>query len=246
MKTSSASDFNKNYQTHLKHLRMKGLQPKTIGAYSRAIRRIGAYFDHEIVDLSEEQLLDYFSNLLETHSWSTVKLDLHGLKFFYAHVLRKPWVSVGLIKPPKAQRLPDILTVSEAKKIFLATERLSYRVFYFVLYSLGLRISEGLRLRVSDIDGQRLRVHVRNSKGNKDRLVPLPKTTLDLMRRFWSVHRNPTLLFPNRHGGLKSAHLAQTPLDKGGIHPTLRIVAQACGIKKKLRLTVCVTATQPI
>jgi len=225
---------------------MKGLQPKTVSAYSRAIRRIGAYFDHQIVDLSEAQLLDYFSNLLETHSWSTVKLDLHGLKFFYAHVLRKPWVAVGLIKPPKAQRLPDIVTVSEARKIFLTTERISYRVFYFVLYSLGLRLSEGLRLQVSDIDARRLRVHVRDSKGNKDRLVPLPEVTLHLMRRFWSVHRNPTLLFPNRHGGLKFAHLAQTPLDKGGVQSTLRKVATACGIKKKLHPTACVTVMQPI
>ncbi|MFQ5641699.1 MAG: tyrosine-type recombinase/integrase, partial [bacterium] len=211
-----------------------------------AIRRIGAYFDHDMTDLSEAQLLDYFSNLLETHSWSTVKLDLHGLKFFYAHVLRKPWVAVGLIKPPKAQRLPDIVTISEAKKIFLATEKLSYRVFYFVIYSLGLRLGEGLRLTVADIDATRLRVHVRDSKGNKDRLVPLPKTTLDLLRRFWSVHRHPTLLFPNRHGGLKSARFASSPLDRGGIQTTLCKVTQSLGFKKKLRLIACVTVMQPI
>ena len=71
MKPSSGSDFNKNYQSHLKHLCLKGLQPKTISAYSRAIRRIGAYFDHEMSDLSEAQLRDYFSDLLETHSWSS-------------------------------------------------------------------------------------------------------------------------------------------------------------------------------
>jgi len=93
-----------------------------------------------------------------------VKLDLHGLKFFYAHVLKKPWGNVKLIKPPKTQRLPDIVTVSEAGQLFLATEKLSYRVFYFVIYSLGLRLGEGLRLCVADIDGQRLRVHVRDSK----------------------------------------------------------------------------------
>jgi len=246
MFTSSYSDFNTNYQNHLKHLRLKGLQPKTVSAYSRAIRRVGAYFAYDIVNLTEAQLLNYFSDLLETHSWSSVKLDLHGLKFFYAHVLRKPWVALGLIKPPKAQRLPDIVTVSEAKQLFLATERLSYRVFYFVLYSLGLRLSEGLRLRVSDIDATRLRVHVRDSKGNKDRFVPLPTETLDLMRRFWKVNQNPTLLFPNRHGGLKSAHLARTPLDKGGIQTTLRKVVLACGIKKKLRPTVSGIAMRPI
>ncbi len=246
MKPSLVFNFKENYERHLVHLRLKGLQPKTISAYSRAIRRIGAYFDHEICDLSEAQLLDYFSDLLGTHSWSSVKLDLHGLKFFYAHVIRKPWVSIGLIKPPKAQRLPDIVTVAEVKKIFLATERLSYRVFYFVIYSLGLRLSEGLRLCVSDIDATRLRVHIRDSKGNKDRFVPLPEITLDLMRRFWAVHRNPTLLFPNRHGGLKGASSARTPLDKGGIQTALKKVTLACGIKKKSRPIVCVTVMQPI
>lgn len=245
MKPSSESDFNKNYQTHLKHLHLKGLQPKTISAYSRAIRRIGAYFDHEIVDLSEAQLLDYFSNLLETHSWSSVKLDLHGLKFFYAHVLHKPWVNVGLIKPPKTQRLPDIVTVQEAQQLFHATKRLSYRVLYFVLYSLGLRLGEGLRLMVGDIDAERLRVHVRDSKGNRDRLAPLPQNTLQVLRRFWAVHRHPTLLFPNRQGGLKFAHFAKTPLDRGGVQTTLRLAAKACGIKKKLHRTVCVTVMPP-
>lgn len=246
MKALSETHFKANYDTLLKHLRLKGLQPKTVSAYSRGIRRIGAYFHHDIVDLSEAQMLDYFSDLLETHSWSSVKLDLHGLKFFYAHVLQKPWVNLGLIKPPKTQRLPDIVTVSEAKQLFLATEKLSYRVFYFVIYSLGLRLSEGLRLCVSDIDANRLRVHIRDSKGNKDRFVPLPENTLSVMRRFWSVHRHPTLLFPNRHGGLTFAHLARTPLDKGGIQTTLRLVAQACGLKKKLRPTLFATVMQPI
>ena len=246
MRTSSETNFNKDYQTHLKHLRLKGLQPKTIEAYSRAIRRIGAYFDHRINDLSEQQLLDYFSNLLTTHSWSTVKLDLYGLKFFYTHVLHKRWEDVNLIKPPKAQRLPDIVTVKEAQLLFQVTKRLSYRVLYFVLYSLGLRLGEGLRLQVGDIDGQRMRVHVRDSKGNKDRLAPLPETTLALLRRFWLVHRNPVLLFPNRQGGLKSAHLARTPLDRGGVQSTLRKVARECRIKKKLLHIACVIAMQPI
>jgi integrase len=91
-------------------------------------------------------------------------------------VLHKPWVTVDLIKPPKAQRLPDILTVDEAKDVFAATRTLSYRVFYFTAYSLGLRLGEGLRLQVGDIDAARQRVHIRDSKGNKDRFVPLPET----------------------------------------------------------------------
>jgi integrase len=183
---------------------------------------------------------------LESHSWSAVKLDLYGLKFFYAHVLHKSWVNVDLIKPPKAQRLPDILTVEETERLFPATRILSYRVFYFTAYSLGLRLGEGLRLQVGDIDAARGRVHIRDAKGNKDRFVPLPETTLDLLRRFWQVHRNPLLLFPNRHGGLKGACAATTPLDRGGVQTTLRKVSVACGIKKRSPPIAYVTAMQLI
>ncbi len=100
---SSQSHFDQQYQTHLKHLKLKGLQPKTIDAYSRAIRRVGARFDHRIDSLTEPQLTDYFTELVASHSWSTVKLDLYGLKFYYQHVLRKPWASRG---PDQAPEMP--------------------------------------------------------------------------------------------------------------------------------------------
>ena len=232
MTAPSDEHFKHHYETHLKHLRLKGLQPKTIEAYARAIRRIGAYFGHQIEDLSESQLPDYFTDLLESHSWSGVKLDLYGLKFFYTHVLHKPWVSLDLIKPPKGQHLPDIVTVEEAQRLVRATRPLSYRAFFFTLYSLGLRLGEGLRLTVGDIDAARRRVHIRDAKGNKDRFVPLPAVTLERLRRFWQVHRNPRRLFPNRHGGLKAAGSSATPLDRGGVQLTLRKGVAACGIKK--------------
>jgi len=244
--TENDKQFNQDYQTHHKHLKLKGLQPKTIDAYTRAMRRVGAYFNHDVNGLSEAQLTNYFSDLLESHSWSSVKLDLYGLRFFYTYVLDKPFPALKLIKPPRTQRLPDIVTVAEAGKLFTMTRTLSYRVFFFTLYSLGLRLGEGLRLTVADIDAQRLRVHIRDAKGNKDRLVPLPVATLDCLRRFWQVHRNPVLLFPNRHGGLKSAHLSKTPLDRGGVQTTLRQVAQDCGIKKRFPHTAYATVTRPI
>ena len=242
MKSSPEALFKQNYQSHLKHLKLKGLQPKTIEAYSRAIRRIGERFNHQIDSLTEPQLTDYFTELVASHSWSTVKLDMYGLQFYYAHVLRKPWVAPGLIKPPRSQRLPDIVTVAEVQRLLAATRVLSYRVFFFTLYSLGLRLGEGLRLQVGDIDAVRGRVHIRDAKGNKDRLVPLPQATHQLLRRFWQVHRNPVLLFPNRHGGLKGAAAATTPLDRGGVQKTLQRVCKACGLKKRSALTACATA----
>jgi site-specific recombinase XerD len=244
MTSSFDSTFKQDYQSHLKHLHLKGLQPKTIDAYARAIRRIGGFFEHQLHDLTEQQLMDYFSDRLSTHSWSAVKLDLYGLKFFYQHVLHKHWETVDLIKPPKAIRLPDIVTLEEAARLFQATHKLSYKVFYFTVYSLGLRLGEGLRLEVGDIDATRQRVHIRDAKGNKDRLVPLPDSTLAVLRRFWSVHRNPVLLFPNRKSGLKGSGYATTPLDRGGVQITMRKVVAACGIKKRYQPTLCATAMQ--
>ena len=237
--------FEKRYASHLKHHKLQGLQPKTVDAYARAIRTMGEHFDWQIDTLSADQLTNYFHQRIASHSWSAVKLDLYGYKFYVLHVLRQPWVMPRLIRPPKASRLHDIVTVQQAQSLFAATRTLSYRVFFFTVYSLGLRLGEGLALRVADIDAQRARVHIRDSKGNRDRFVPLPAATLDALRRFWHEHRNPELLFPNRHGGLKGAALATTPLDRGGVQRALRQVALACGIKKKSAPTACATAMQP-
>ncbi len=246
MTPSIEEKYNHYYALHCKHLKLKGLQPKTIEAYSRGIRRIADYFDGHLDDLSQEQLLDYFHDLLDRLSWSAVKLDLYGLKFFYTHVLARTWVDIPMIKPPKNTRIPDIVTVDEAQQLFITTRRLSYRVFFFTIYSLGLRLGEGLRLHVADIDATRMRVHIRNAKGNKDRLVPLPLNTLKVLRRFWSIHRHPVFLFPNRKRGLESAHLAESPLDRGGIQVAMKGVVQEMGLKKTFHAILCVIVTPPI
>jgi len=229
--------FERQYQSHLKHLKLKGLQPKTIDAYARGVRRIGKYFAYQVDALSQDQLVEYFTDLKASHSWSGVKLDLYGLKFFTEHVLRKPWTMPAFIRPPKVSRLPDIVSVTEAQALFGATRVLSYRVFFFTLYSLGLRLGEGLALTVGDIDGQRMRVHVRDAKGNRDRLVPLQQHTLRVLRDYWRVHQNPRLLFPNRGGGLRGAAAATSALDRGGVQRALHQVAASCGLKKTSPLT---------
>lgn len=236
MNTNMPNDpqFNKYYRKHLKYLKLAGMQPKTIEAYSRAIRRIGNYFDCRIENLTTDQLLDYFHELLESHSWSAVKLDLYGLKFFFSRVLGKTWEDIPLIKPPKTTKIPDILSVEQLHHLLAATTKLSYKVFFFTAYSLGLRLSEGIALKAGDIDSDNMRVHIRDAKGNKDRLVPLPEKTLQILRNFWSVHRHPCFLFPNRKRGLKNAHLVETPLDRGGIQTAMKAVVKQLGIKKNL------------
>ncbi len=101
------ADFDERYQTHLKHLKLKGLQPKTIDAYARGIRRMGDYFDHCIDNLSPAQLTNYFSSLVDSHSWSAVKLDLYGFKFYtlQSNALRPTtWPSTAPARCPASAR----------------------------------------------------------------------------------------------------------------------------------------------
>ena len=205
-----------------------------------------AIFEVKRVIVGQDQLVESFTDLLDSHSWSGVKLDLYGWKFFNEHVLRRPWQMPGFIRPPKVSRLPDILSVDQAQALFAATRVLSYRVFFFTLYSLGLRLGEGLALTVADIDASRMRVHVRDAKGNRDRLVPLPAATLSLLRSHWQVHRHPQLLFPSRAGGLAAARTATQALDRAGVQRALHQVVEHCGLKKRSPPTACATAMQPI
>ena len=115
-----------------------------------------------------------------------------------------------------------------------AFEKLRYRVCLFTIYSLGLRLSEGINLKVQDIDSARNLVHIRNAtKYGKDRLVPLPEQTLYLLRKYWVTHRNPDLLFPAAHlsdGKKKRTH---RPMDKGGVQTAMKIALRDCNIHKK-------------
>lgn len=238
--------FNKLYSKHCKLLQLAGYQPKTIDSYARAIRRIGNYFNCKLTNLSQDQLLDYFHDLLQSHSWSAVKLDLYGLQFFYSNVLNKSWDPIPLIKQPRVTRIPDILTIKQVNQLFAATKVIDYQVFFFTVYSLGLRLSEGINLKLGDIDSDHMRVHIRDSKGNKDRLVPMPHKTLQVLRQFWTIRRHPQFIFPNRKRGIKNAHLVDRPLERGGIQVAMKKVVEQMGFKKKSHATRFVTATLPI
>lgn len=229
-----------------RHLKLQGKAPATVQSYTRAIREALLYFGERFDSLAREDLGEYFDARLSTHSGSTVSVDVCALKFYTRHVLQAPWLGDGLFKMPRSQRLPDILSVDEVQGVIDNTRCLSYRVYFFTLYSMGLRLSEGLKLRAEDIDAQRGRVHIRQSKNRKDRLVPLPEVTLNLLREFWSVHRNPHLLFPNRAGGMSCSAVTKKPLESSGVQKALRRVSNDLGIKKTLHPIACATVTQPI
>ncbi len=246
MKQKELKRFKELYKRHLRLLKLQGKSQKTIEAYSRAVRRVSDYFDCCPDQLTPEELEIYFEKLVDSHSWSTVKIDRLGLQFFWRHVLKIDWQWINIVKPPKIKTIPDILTPFEIEKIIGATRKLRYRVFLLTVYSMGLRLGEALSLQVGDIDAERKRVHIRRGKGHKDRLVPLPDLALQGLRVLWSKHRNPKLIFPNANGSFKTIQKATNHMDKGGAQNAMKVVVTECGIKKKYLSTPFGTVLQLI
>ena len=233
MKETKTTHCNELYQRHLKLLKLQGKAKKTVEAYSLAIRRLSKHFDCCPEKLTVEQLQDYFSQLVKTHSWSTVKIDRLGIQFYWKHILHRDWDWINIVKPPVVKTIPDILTPSEIERLIGATRKLRYRVFLLVTYSMGLRLEEALSLQVSDIDAERHLIHIRRGKGAKDRMVPLPDLTLKALRTLWTKHRHPSWLFPNARGSKETYCLAETHMDRGGAQQAMKRVVEECGIKKK-------------
>lgn len=246
MKSSEQTRFDKLYKRHLRALKLQGMSDSTIDVYARAVRRVAQCYDCCPDQLTTEQLTAHFSALVESHSWSTVKVDRNGLQFFYKHVLKRDWSWVEIIKAPKIQSLPDILTLGEVEQLIGATRKLRYRVFLLTTYSMGLRLGETLALEVGDIDSQRQQVHIRRGKGHKDRLVPLPDLAYRALRTLWCKHRNPRLLFPSPVGSPARIRRTTTHMDRGSTQAAMKAVVAQCGIKKKYRSIPCATASPRI
>ena len=108
------------------------------------------------------------------------------------------------------------------------------RAYFWTVYSLGLRLEEGLHLQVGDIDSQRMVVHVRRGKGAKDRYVPLPGRTLEVLRAYWATHRHPQWLFPDRGRDGHQAATADQPMTRATVQKAMGRVVQELGLKKAI------------
>jgi integrase/recombinase XerD len=117
MKQSEVKRFTQLYDRHQQLLKLQGKSKSTIDAYSRAVRRIREHYDCCPDKLTKQQLENYFGELVETHSWSTVKIDRLGLMFFFKHVLKQDWQWLDIVKPPQIKSIPDILTPPEIERL---------------------------------------------------------------------------------------------------------------------------------
>ena len=234
MDAANQSRLDEQYNRLVTALKLQGKAKKTIESYSFALRRMGTFFDRCPDDLTPEDLTRYFSHLVDTRSWSLIKIDRNGVRAYYQFVLGQalPWMT--LLRPPKVRHLPDILTRDEIARIIRGTEQSRFRAFWLVTYSMGLRLREALSLTVADIDSERMFLHVRNAKGQRDRFVVMPSLALQVLRTLWKEHRDPNLLFPSRQApkGIPAAR----HMDAGATQKAFAQVLRSCGIRKKVSI----------
>jgi site-specific recombinase XerD len=214
----------------LADMQLRGLAEKTQEAYLRAVRQLAAYYGKPPDQVDEEELRQYFLFLKNEKkaSRSTCTIALCGLKFFFERTLQCEWVTFDLVRPPKSKKLPAVLSQEEVRRVLACLRRFHYRVCLTTIYSCGLRLQECLQLQVADIDGDRLLIHVRQSKGAKDRYVPLPSATLTLLRQQWCRHRHPQWLFPARQ-----QPQATQPMHPSGVQRAFKAALADSGIHKK-------------
>jgi site-specific recombinase XerD len=220
----------------LQDLQLAGLSPRTQEAYLRAVRKLADYYHTPPDRLSEHQVRDYFLHLKNDRKFASGSLMIaySAIKFFYSHTAPRDWATLRRLRIRSEKRLPDVLSVAEVRRLIAAVRTPHNRAYFWTVYSLGLRLEEGLHLQVGDIDSQRMVVHVRRGKGAKDRYVPLPSYTLTVLRQYWTTHRHPEWLFPARSRDGHPSASADQPMTRATVQKAMSRVVQELGIKKAI------------
>lgn len=208
---------------------LKGYSPHTTRAYLYCIRNFAKYFMRSPAEMGETEIRKFMLHLAQDRKVSAFSQSTHvnALKFLYRITLQHPQVVERLPHPKRPMTLPQILTMQETLSFFAAIKSAKYKALLGIIYGAGLRISEACALKPTDIDSQRMLIHVRRGKGSKDRYVLLGETMLTLLREYYqNARRKGDYLFPGQK--------PQNPLTPAAIRKVLKKVAAKAGLSKKI------------
>lgn len=213
-------------QRFLQDLKLNGKSLRTQQAYCRAVRKFSEFLGHSPEIASEDQLRHYLLYLVDSKQWkgSTINVAQQALKLFFRITCPRDWNVLKLARVQVEQKLPVVISIGEVHTLLKLIEKPSMRCYFTAVYSLGLRLQEGLHLQVSDVDSKRMLVHVHRGKGAKDRLVPLPQSTLNDLRQYWATHRNPIWIFPAEGRHHKLAPTADHPMSESSVQDVIKAV----------------------
>ncbi len=182
----------------IRDMQLRRLSDRTQESYLHGVRGLAKHFMRPPDQLTDREVQDYLLHLLNERrlSWSTCNISVSAMKFLYGATLGR--TSTCLALPPRKieQRLPEILSAQELKRLFSVTTNVKHRTLLMTVYAAGLRVGEAIGLKVTDIDGNRMMLRVEQGKGRKDRYTTLSPRLLLELREYWKLYRPSPWLFP--------------------------------------------------
>lgn len=212
-------------------MRSKRYSEHTIKAYLEAARIFFRFMENKPIHQITNRDVTHFNNayiLANNLSASYQSQFLNGLKLFYATIQEHRLDLQKLERPKKPKKLPNVLSKEEVKAILSSTANLKHKAALSLIYACGLRRAEMLNLRISDIDGKRKMLYIRQGKGGKDRTHPLPDSIINLLREYYKQYKPQVYLIEGHQSGSKYSEQSLQKVLKNALH--------SAGIKKPASL----------
>jgi site-specific recombinase XerD len=199
-------------QYFIETLQLKAYSLNTINTYRNEFAQLLYILkDNNVNDLDEARLRSYFLYCINTLKLSenTLHSRINAVKFYFEKVLKREKMFIEIPRPKKPSILPKVISTQDIKKLFEVTVNLKHNTMLKLCYGMGLRVSEIVHLKISDIDSKNMQVFIERAKGKKDRYVNLPASILDQLRIYFKEYSPKIFLFEGQYGGQYSIRSAQ-------------------------------------
>ena len=223
-------------------LHLHGMANRTVKGYVRAVRQLSEFLRCSPEVVTDDQIREYFLHLKNERHFAngSLRVALSGIRFFYRVTCQREFPSLDRLRLQNITALPEVITIDQVHRIVGATTTLRMTTYFWTVYSMGLRLNEALHLQVGDVDSKRAMVHVHRGKGAKDRYLPLPTSTLQLLRDYWVTHRNRRWLFPadgrNHTLSKKGVSTASTPMSETAVQGAMKLITDEIDFGKKVTI----------
>ena len=222
-------------QRMLDDMRMRKLEAKTRAGYIRAVRNLTVYLGRSPDTATVEDLRRFQLHMVDRGSSPiTLNATITGLKFFFGVTLDRPELMAKMQPVHVPRTLPVVLSRDEVARLIAAAPNLKYQTALSIAYGTGLRVSEVIALKVSDIDSQRMTLRVEQGKGDKDRYAMLSPVLLERLRSWWRVAHAQGKMLPN--GWLFPGLNPMDPLSTRQLNRAIHAAAEAAQIDKRVSM----------
>ncbi len=215
-------------QRMIEDMELEQKPANTQRAYIRNVAALAKFFGKSPDQLDREQIREYLVYIVreKKYAGSTYRQILSSIRYLFRTTLRKDWVVPGIRQTRVEKKLPVVMSMEEVDRFFEALKSVKYRAILMTAYAGGLRVSEVVKLRVGDIDSDRMMIRVDQGKGRMDRYVPLARRLLVVLREYWKAARPEGYLFPGQKPG---RHLCETT-----VYGRCKRAAKDAGLKKNI------------